>query len=242
MQAMKFALPLFILLLSIGACSTYTPPAPPAANALQHQVQVLTEDAALRQAMVTAMQQKQGVVAVTEDGLSPLRLFLKVEPYERSATAKAAPQLFGRLTPAPESSNVVVSYKLATIGGTLLDEGEAVGVGLPKVKLYPGGNNSPDALAYEDVIGQIMPRIEPHIKAQSWRTPVVAVVDALHVLIAAGRSSGLKAGTLLTTEALPEAVLEVVTFERMPTGNERAVLRLKSGTLPTVGKTLIPAK
>lgn len=226
-------------MLSLAACSSYTPPPAPVATALKHQMQVISNDANLRMNMLTALKQDQGIVAVTEDGLSPLRLLLKVEPYTRSASAKA-PQVFGRLTPAPESSNVVVSYQLTSIGGTVLDKGEAVGVGLPKLKLYPGGKAKPDTMAYQDAIEQILPRIAPHIKVQSWRTPVVAVVDTQHILIAAGQNSGLKVGSLLQTEALPEAMLEVATFERMPTGTERAVLRLISGTLPSVGKTLIP--
>ena len=66
--------------------------------------------------------------------------------------------------------------------------------------------------------------------------------DDNHVTIAVGEKEGLELGDTFTAESHPKATLQVVMFETLASGGNRAVLGLMEGFLPQAGRKLIADK
>lgn len=149
----------------------------------------------------------------------------------------------GRLGRKQVSPQHTLNYTLMGTDGRMITGGAAKATGKPQTVYVPALNNTlktPTSRDINTLINTTAAELTPVIKAQQWRARVVAQQGLQHVVIAAGKSSGLTYGANLQTETLPLATLQVVTLDTTPEGQARASLRLIQGRLPTVGRSVIP--
>jgi|GEM_PF-2148095 len=152
------------------------------------------------------------------------------------------PGLLSRKSVKPQHT---LSYTLRGTDGKMISGGAAKTSGQAVIVYVPRLSSQPFVATQDDIknlMEIVSNELTPVIQAQPWRARVVAQQGLQHVVIAAGKKSGLTYGTNLQTETLPLATLQVVTLETTPEGQPRASLRLIQGQLPAVGRAVIPAR
>ena len=159
--------------------------------------------------------------------------------------ASQAPAMAGRLARKSVRPLYTLSYTLMGADGKMLSATDVTHRGEARDMYFPNLDDRLLALTQNDkktLLNKLSKSLLPSIQAQKWRTSVLAVVPQTHIVIAGGKRVGFHYGDTFQTETQPVGTFQVVNFETTPEGLERTTLRLISGQLPAVGRTLVPVK
>ncbi len=183
----------------------------------------------------------QGIQPAPSLGISEFTLTLEGSVQAEKSTA--FPRLVGQLLKGIRKDIYVLTYALHDRNGQAMTQGKTVTELPPYEVVYPATqvNYAPSSDILDSVIQQLIPQLLPHIQASPWQAQVLSHVDASHITMSAGAKGGIRIGDIFKTATLPVSVLQVVMFENVADGGNRAVLRLLQGPIPRVGKPLVPA-
>ncbi len=221
-----------LILAGCGAPSQlHTAPAP--LQSYKHSIQVVSNDSILENIFIKTIRQNQRIVPIQNEGLAAFSLFIDVQTQKTTFM----PRLIGALKKLKQPHTYNIHYTLTSFEGKILTQNTLQFTSKPEDIISASINRTSeisDILATKAAL-KIIPEIERFIAVTPWRTKVISVININHVSINAGQNVGLTIGDILVTETLPKATLEIALFE-----GSRATLRLLDGSLPQVGRSLIP--
>ncbi len=187
--------------------------------------------------------QSRNLVLQPQNGFSEFHLVVDTS-LERIKTLETKPRLMGRLQKAKVPVTFRSHYKVNNQTSLTLAQGHLSETTETLPTIYPSlsatAKINPQAL--QKMAEQILQETRTHIAVTPWSTRVTAVKDDNHVTIAVGEKEGLELGDTFTAESHPKATLQVVMFETLASGGNRAVLGLMEGFLPQAGRKLIADK
>jgi hypothetical protein len=162
----------------------------------------------------------------------------------RIKSLEVKPLLLGRIQKTKTPVSFKAHYKINNHTNLTLAEGRFSETTETTARIYPALTLTKKikATAANTLADKILKEARSHIAATTWSTRVTSTKDKQHVSIAIGEESGLELGDTFITESQPVAKLQVVLFENMSTGQNRAILGLLEGFLPDPGRKLIPTK
>tara|TARA_R110000868_G_scaffold262401_1_gene520884 strand:+ start:46918 stop:47673 length:756 start_codon:yes stop_codon:yes gene_type:complete len=177
-----------------------------------------------------------------EDEFSEFRIVLATK-VERINTLETKPLLLGRLQRTKTPVNFKVSYRLTNTSRHVIAKGEFSEITETTTSIYPKLNVSAniEEKTLNKLSKTIMKEVYTHIRSIPWSTTVIGQKDDRHVTVFTSEDAGLTPGDIFITESQPTATLQVAMFEKTAQGQSRAILNLKEGFLPSVGRRLIPA-
>ena len=189
----------------------------------------------------TAARMFPGLVVFPEGSYSEFRLVLS-KNVERVKSLETKPRLFGLIQKDETPVNYKLNYSLQKASAHVLDGGTVEQLTETKAAVYP-------RLAYrteierdklEVIATQVLKNISKSIGATPWSAEIIGQTDPFNVTMSGNSALGIKIGDRFITKTQPISELELVMFEKTAGGEERPVLRLLSGPLPTTGRSLAP--
>ncbi|MFT7144079.1 MAG: hypothetical protein ACI9TY_001271 [Alphaproteobacteria bacterium] len=188
-------------------------------------------------------QRDRSFIIKHNDDFSEFRIILGTQ-IQRINNLETKPLLMGRLQKTSTPVNFKVSYQLTNTSRHVIAKGTFEEMTEISSSIYPklsiSKNINADTL--NRLAKKIMKDVQAHIKTTPWSTTVIGQKDGQHITVAASKETGLTPGALFMTESQPKAILQVAMFEETATGQSRAILRLKEGFIPTVGRRLVPVQ
>lgn len=164
---------------------------------------------------------------------------LVIAPAQAFLPSGGKSPLIGRLHREQASGKLPLHYTLLKDDGTPLASGELIGIGPMQTRVYPSMSEQEPLTnaAASDAARQLLPALITTLEAAPWQARVVGILPSNHISISAGQAAGIRLKQRFGTAS---SLLETVTFETTPTGGDRAVLRLLTGSLPAVGDKVQP--
>lgn len=223
-----------------GRASMANPP-PPNITTLKHTLAVRSNNPDLQVSILEQLNAQPQVVTTADPTQAQFQLTLQSVP--PTPTASTGTRWQGQLAKVRQQFVYPVNYTLSDRAGQILRQGTLQTTSAPQTVIWPSqsAQPAPSPAVTQQWSQQVLTEIMPHINAIPWQATVVGIVDNDHVTIDAGPETGLVLRAQLMTATHPKALLEVVNFELLPSGQLRTTLRVLEGLQPQPGRSVIKA-
>lgn len=233
----------------LSSCAQKAPTAPkdileptPIESGYKRSLQIITDDADLASSFNYIISEfTPEIVTFSDDSFTEFRLILS-KKIERVKSLETKPRLLGYIQKDQTPVHYKLVYSLQKTSGHTLAEGEIEEFTETEAVVYPNLSYKTDidAEKRDRIVSKVLNEIRKSMATTAWSAEIIGQKDPFHVTMSGDSSLGLNIGDRFITKTQPISTLELAMFEPTGDDNNRPVLRLLSGPLPTTGKSLAP--